>query len=103
MILVCVPFMIVIFLLQTRSFTVLVRIIKDYVALAVTRWRHPETAENAPHAATSRPEQGSGRKRRLVTAARGRVEAAQWRWRWPWSRNNRQQQQPDENATIPGV
>jgi hypothetical protein len=102
MILVCVPFMIVIFLLQTRSFTVLVRIIKDYVALAITRWRHPETAENVPHAGTSRPQQGSGRKRRLVAAARGRVEAARWRWRWPWGQNNRQQQ-PDESITVAGV
>lgn len=100
MILVCVPFMIVICLLQTRGFTLIGRMIKNYAVAAATRWRRQESTENAPRAA-SQSQQGRGRKRRLVVAARGRVVAAPWRWRRLWNRRNRTQ--ADDNIDMARV
>ncbi|PNY24408.1 Uncharacterized protein TCAP_05654, partial [Tolypocladium capitatum] len=96
MVLVFVPFMIVVFLFQTGTSTVLARKIRRgaaYLAVSLpsafaARFRHHGGGGGGGGSdswSTARPR---GRKRRLMAAAEGRAEgkAARW-WRGPWGRH----------------
>ncbi|POR33374.1 Uncharacterized protein TPAR_06436 [Tolypocladium paradoxum] len=90
MVLVCVPFMLVVFLFQTRGFTVLLRKIRSgasYLALSLpsalaARLRDQGGAADGRSTAPPR-----GRKRRLMAAAeRAEGRTGRW-WRGPWGRH----------------
>jgi hypothetical protein len=85
MVAVCIPFMILVFLLQTRLFTRMLRKMGDWllflVSLPGTLMHSLRDASDAAHdsRSTAHVAQPMRRKRRVIM-----VEETRKRWRWPW-------------------
>lgn len=76
MVLVCVPFMLVVILLQTRLFTrLLLKIWSPVYERLAWLWDADVAAAQDMHP--------QGRKRRTIVVAGAKAAATQWRW-WPW-------------------
>lgn len=91
MILVCVPFMLLISLLQTRTFTKLVDKLTacmKYIIALPAALLVPKAEPPDPRVVPARPPP-RGRKRRLRAdgeGLRGGVRWWRWKLRWPWLR-----------------
>jgi hypothetical protein len=84
MVLVCIPFMALIFLLQTRIFTLVVA--NTYsLALAVVTfpYRYFVSGDQDPDNNRSTVYLAR-RKRRLATGRAGTSSRWKWQWQWPW-------------------
>lgn len=86
MVMVCVPFMVLISLLQTRTFTKCVDKITagGKWILSIPGWLLKKITESSdPRVAEKKPPR-RGRKRRLVVDADGGREELWWKWRPSW-------------------
>ncbi|KAK8922527.1 hypothetical protein VCV18_006583 [Metarhizium anisopliae] len=87
MVLVCIPFMALIFLLQTRIFTVVVGELYRFILWVVTFPYRMFTGALEQDAPDNRSVHlAKGRKRRLRMRVANEQPPVSSRWKWPWQK-----------------